>query len=206
MGVWRAAPRRQRAPPTQVSGASGASVVGSAPGLVACQPLGVLCSSAVHACLPCTTVASAARRERRSVAPRALAMAAPIPGHRARCLDHPPLPTGAPAEWPVLHEGDGGREVHALHVALTRAGFYPSGELQPAPSFLTWLPSMQPLHLASSGKPVRCHYAPPHLAFRRVDMPPRRCRCCVGVTRAPDALPAWLQRTTSGGGALGTAP
>lgn len=29
-------------------------------------------------------------------------------------------------EWPVLHEGDGGREVHALHVALTRAGFYPS--------------------------------------------------------------------------------
>ncbi|KAL4419502.1 hypothetical protein ABPG77_002288 [Micractinium sp. CCAP 211/92] len=29
-------------------------------------------------------------------------------------------------DWPVLHEGDGGREVHALHVALTRAGYYPS--------------------------------------------------------------------------------
>lgn len=32
------------------------------------------------------------------------------------------------ADWPVLHEGDGGREVHALHVALERAGFYPSGK------------------------------------------------------------------------------
>jgi hypothetical protein len=31
------------------------------------------------------------------------------------------------ADWPVLHEGDGGREVHALQVALERAGFYPSG-------------------------------------------------------------------------------
>ncbi|KAI3437857.1 hypothetical protein D9Q98_000303 [Chlorella vulgaris] len=29
-------------------------------------------------------------------------------------------------DWPVLHEGDGGREVHALQVALERAGFYPS--------------------------------------------------------------------------------
>jgi len=28
-------------------------------------------------------------------------------------------------KWPVLMEGDGGREVHALHVVLTREGYYP---------------------------------------------------------------------------------
>ena len=36
--------------------------------------------------------------------------------------------TPAPAAWPVLHEGDGGREVHALQVALQKAGYYPGGE------------------------------------------------------------------------------
>lgn len=35
------------------------------------------------------------------------------------------------AEWPVLMDGDGGREVHALHVALERAGYYPSGVWPP---------------------------------------------------------------------------
>jgi len=75
---------------------------------------------------------------RHALPPAAAAGCALLPSHcccRRRCpLDvlpctylptsHPPL---LPAEWPVLHEGDGGREVHALHVALTRAGYYPSG-------------------------------------------------------------------------------
>lgn len=42
-------------------------------------------------------------------------------------LLHLSLPPAANAAWPVLHEGDGGREVHALHVALQQAGYYPSG-------------------------------------------------------------------------------
>ncbi|KAK9839516.1 hypothetical protein WJX81_006803 [Elliptochloris bilobata] len=31
--------------------------------------------------------------------------------------------TGLAAKWPILREGDGGREVHSLHIALSRAGF-----------------------------------------------------------------------------------
>ncbi len=43
------------------------------------------------------------------------------------CLTAPAPTCPSPADWPVLHEGDGGRAVHAMHVALEKAGFYPSG-------------------------------------------------------------------------------
>lgn len=54
----------------------------------------------------------------------------------AALLTFPPHPPTAicTAAWPVLHEGDGGREVHALQVALERAGYYPSGALHCLPA------------------------------------------------------------------------
>ena len=52
----------------------------------------------------------------------------------------------------MLHEGDGGREVHALHVALQRAGFYPSGAVRACPAMPHSRPAGLPRNLAACAR------------------------------------------------------
>ena len=101
-----------------------------------------------------------------------------------------------PAAWPVLNEGDGGSDVHALHAAMELEGFYVGGA---------------PPRLPAGGAACLPAWHFPHASLftlcaaeQQGPLPPRLRRLTRPPPRPPAPAPApVLQTRTCSGGSLG---